>query len=181
MKKSTAFILAVIVGLVLGLLIVGVVVLSTNKQESEIVAEDIIHPIEDVKEEEGQSIEESDDVPEYMSPDYEKDVRDSFTYNVDFSDVDVYSLDTDVSFLVTEDSHDGSDGYINLCYMLTAYALNTYYNGNVDGVYTYTEADDVTLLGDTSSIYEVRVHGPKELSIVINSFDNKAVVTEIHE
>lgn len=181
MKKVTLILITIVISIYLGVsIVIFIDALVQNKRDAEshytnedTVVEDTLPP--------DQSVEEEDTPPEYLSPEYEKDIRESFEYNVDLSDVGVYSLPMDVPFLVTEDSHDGSDGYINICYMTTAYVLQEYFGGNVDGVYTYAEDVDVTLIGDTSSIYEVRVHGPKELSVTINGFDNKAVVKEVYE
>lgn len=178
MSKTKAFVLAVATGLFIGMIIAVLVLLAAYYNREKI--EQDSHTDEQVTEITEQKIM-PEDVPEYLDESYEKDVRDNFVHNVDIGDVELSSLPMDVPYLVTTDSHDGSDGYINIVYITVAYVLDKYYEGDVPETYTYVEAEDVELIGDTSSVYRVHLHGDKDLTVSVNGFDKVAMVEEYSE
>lgn len=168
--KKVLFITA-IVGLCIGVVLVTVLMMAAQnaveKREAAQLSEDSV------------SSESVPDAPIYMDPAYHKEERENFVYNVDMSEVDIYSLPMDADYLVTSDDHSGENGYVNIVYITLAYALNVYFDGEVDGVYTYAEEQDLTLIGDTTSVYDVRLHGPRELLVKVNGFDSTVLVTEV--
>lgn len=175
MSKTKAFILAISVGLLLGMVIAITTILIAHNKSEPISTHETQEEID-----EGQTVTPAD-MPVYLDEEYEKETRDSFEHNVDIGDVELYSLPMDVPYLVTTDSHDGSDGFVNVVYITVAYALDKYYEGNVPETYTYVEAEDVELIGNTSSIYSVHLHGDTDLLVSINCFDKVAMVEKYNE
>lgn len=185
--KRTALLLLIIFTIVIGITApIAYLVSHEFSDSTEVIdeIEDAEEPDEiehgeiepDTTEPVGEPVE---DIPAYEASDYEQELREHFDYNVDMSDVDITELPLDVDYLVTDDPHGTESGYVNIVYMTLAFAIKDYFGDMLDGVYTYNEADDLTLIGDTSMFYKVNVHGPIELSITVNGFDNLIRVQEI--
>jgi hypothetical protein len=145
-----------------------------EKQEEIVESTPVVDPSTIEVAEEYKDLDESDyrDAERLKSESYL--YKDTYESNIaiDYSALD----DTDIYvdwFNIPDDL-----GYSDNVYQWVAYAIKTYYNGNVTETFTFDLDQDI-VHQDTNMIFDVAVHGETtQLIITLDMFNDKIVVNE---